>query len=71
MPNKKMKRLQLPKADKKIAGVAAAIANYFEVDVTLVRVAWVILLIPGFFPAIIAYFICWLVIPEENSRSVA
>ncbi|MEX0895550.1 MAG: PspC domain-containing protein [Patescibacteria group bacterium] len=69
MPNKKIKKLMLPKQDRKIAGVAAAIANYFDIDVTLVRVAWVILLIPGIFPAVIAYFICWLIIPEEQSQS--
>lgn len=61
------KKLVLPREGKKIAGVAAGLANYFEIDVTLVRVIWVLSLIPGIFPALIAYVICWLVIPQEES----
>lgn len=70
MPTKKQKKLVLPTEGKKILGVAAAMANYFEVDVTMVRIIWVLLLVPGIFPAIIAYFICWLIIPEQGSDSV-
>jgi phage shock protein C len=60
------RKLVLPKQGKKIAGVAAAFANYFGIDVTLVRVLWVLLLLPGGLPGIVPYLICWLVIPEEK-----
>jgi len=62
----KNKKLLLPKKGKKIGGVAQALANYFEVDVTLVRVFWVLLLMPGGLPGILPYILLWLVIPEEN-----
>lgn len=64
---KSPKRLVLPKSGKKIAGVAAGMANFFEVDVTLIRVIWVLALIPGIFPGLIAYLLCWLIIPQEES----
>lgn len=60
-----MKKLVRPKKGRKVAGVAIAFANYFDLDVTLVRLIWVFLLIPGGFPGIIPYVLCWLVIPEE------
>ena len=36
-------RLSRPMLDKKIAGVCAGFARYFEVDVTLMRILWIIL----------------------------
>lgn len=50
-------------ADRKIAGVCAGLANYLDLDVSLVRILWVILSI--FAAGVIAYLICWIVIPEE------
>lgn len=66
MTKLKNKRLLLPKKDKKIGGVSQALANYFDIDVTLVRVGWVLLLLPGGFPGIIPYVLLWLVIPQED-----
>lgn len=60
------RRLVIPKQGRKIAGVAVAFANYFGIDVTLVRIFWVLLLIPGGVPGIVPYLICWLVIPQEE-----
>lgn len=64
---KKIKKMYRPKKGRKIAGVAAAFSDYFEVDVTLVRLIWVFLLIPGGFPGFLPYLVCWLVIPEEDN----
>jgi phage shock protein C len=61
-----MKRLVRPQEGRRIAGVAAAFANYFNVDVTLVRIIWVILLLPGGLPGFIPYIICWIMIPAET-----
>lgn len=63
----KMKRMFRPKKGRMVAGVAMAFANYFDVDVTLVRLIWVFLLLPGGFPGLIPYIICWVVIPDEDN----
>jgi phage shock protein C len=62
----KAKRLVRPRKGRVIGGVAMGMARYFNIDVTLVRLIWVFLLLPGGLPGIIPYIICWLVIPEEN-----
>ena len=50
----------------KIAGVCAGLAAYFDADVTLVRLAWVILsIVPGvFIGGVIAYVAAWVLMPE-------
>jgi phage shock protein C len=60
-----MKKLVRPKEGRMIAGVAMGLANYFNVDVTLVRIIWVILLLPGGLPGFVPYLICWIMIPRE------
>ncbi len=49
-----------------IGGVAAGLANYFGVDVTLVRVIWVLLLLPGGLPGFLPYIILWIIMPVER-----
>jgi len=63
---KQQKKLMLPKKGKKVAGVAAAFSNYLGIDVTLIRLAWVLLFLPGGLPGLIPYVICWIVIPQEE-----
>lgn len=60
-----MKKLYRSKTDRKIAGVCAGIAEYFNIDPTLVRVIGVLLLLPGGLPGLIPYIILWAVIPEN------
>ena len=59
-----MKRLYRSKTDRKIAGVCAGIAEYFNIDPTIVRVIAVLLLLPGGLPGLIPYLILWVVIPD-------
>jgi phage shock protein C len=68
MPTKKktVKRLTRSKTDKKIAGVAGGLANYFEIDPVLVRLIFALTCIPGGFPGILAYIIAWIVMPLEQ-----
>ncbi len=49
----------------RLGGVCAGMAEYFETDVTLMRLAWVILtLVPGaILGGLIAYLAAWLIIP--------
>ena len=58
-------RLMRSRTDRKVAGVCAGFAEYFDLDVSLVRVVWLIaaLLPPGV--SLIAYVIAWIVMPEE------
>jgi phage shock protein C len=58
------KRLVRPRAGRKVAGVCMGIAEYFDLDITLVRLVW---LIASFMTGIglLAYPIAWIVIPEE------
>lgn len=65
---KKGMKKQLTKSrDKKIAGVAAGIAEYFELDPTLIRIAFVIVLIfSSGPPAIIAYLLLALILPSPD-----
>jgi phage shock protein PspC (stress-responsive transcriptional regulator) len=61
-----IKRLVRPKEGRVIAGVAIGLANYFNVDVVFVRLIWVLLFLPGGFPGILPYIVCWIVIPSEK-----
>jgi Putative stress-responsive transcriptional regulator len=60
-----MKRLYKSSEDKKLCGVCAGIAEYFDLDPTLVRIAWVILSL-WFFTGIIIYIICAFVMPDKQ-----
>jgi phage shock protein C len=49
--------------DRKIAGVCAGVADYFDWDPTIVRLIWALAtLVPG--PNILAYLVLWLVLPQ-------
>jgi len=50
-----------------LAGVAAGLASYFDVDVTLVRIAVVALSLIGG-AGVPLYLAAWLLIPEEGSE---
>lgn len=60
-----MKRLIRPKKGRKLAGVCIAFSNYFGVDVTVVRLIFIFLGLPGGMPGVVLYILCWIVIPEE------
>lgn len=49
------KSFRLNKADGKFMGVSAGIADYFGVDVTLVRLAWVVGTLVGFGSLLLIY----------------
>jgi phage shock protein PspC (stress-responsive transcriptional regulator) len=61
--------LTRPRDDRMIAGVCSGIARHFNLDPTIVRIAFVAsLFLPG--PQILIYLIAWLLMPDE-STSVA
>ncbi|HEY7323235.1 MAG TPA: PspC domain-containing protein [Streptosporangiaceae bacterium] len=71
--------LRRPAQGRMLAGVAAAIARHFHVDVTIVRIGFAVVTIVGFtglpylgwIPLYLAgiplYLAGWLLIPEEGS----
>ncbi len=60
----KNKKLYLSDTDKKLFGVCGGIAEYFDIDSTLIRVGYVILVF-AFGTGILAYFICALCMPKK------
>ncbi|MEX0598993.1 MAG: PspC domain-containing protein [Rhodothermales bacterium] len=67
--NDKKKRLTRSR-NKKISGVAAGIAEYFSIDPTLVRIAFVVgLVASGGPPLILAYIILAIVMPDPEERT--
>ena len=51
--------------NKKIAGVCGGLAEYFDLDPTMVRLGWAIATFSTCFSGIIVYIICWAVIPNR------
>ena len=58
-----MKKLTRSTVDRKLAGVCGGIGEYFGIDPTLIRVAWVVFCLLGG-SGLLAYLICALIIPE-------
>jgi phage shock protein C len=58
------KKLYRSETDKKIFGVCGGLAEYFEVDSTIVRLAWIIFLCFGV--GILAYFLAAIVMPTKS-----
>jgi phage shock protein C len=58
------KRLTRNPNDKVIAGVASGLAEYFGIDTTIVRILFVLLLLPGGLSPLL-YLLFWLVMPER------
>ena len=52
-------------AEKKIAGVCAGFARYFDCDVTLMRVIWLVLAFGSCGVVFLAYIAAWIVMPRE------
>jgi len=58
-------KLSRPVEDKKIAGVCAGFARYFNIDVTLVRIVWLALVFVPPSVGTIAYLIAWIAMPKD------
>ena len=50
--------------NRKIAGVCAGLANYLDLDVTLIRIAVLTAVIVGGF-GLVAYLIAWIAMPKN------
>ncbi len=58
-----MKKLTRSKTNKKLLGVCGGFAEYFEIDPTIVRLVWVLLVVCAG-TGLLAYLIAALVMPE-------
>ena len=56
--------------DKKIAGVCSGLAEYFDLDTTLVRVVFVALLVFGGWSLVAYVLLWWLVDPKPSATSM-
>ena len=59
------RRLRRILAGKKIAGVCTGYAEYFDMDVTLMRLIWIGLTIMPPYVGLIAYIVAWAVLPKD------
>jgi len=59
------KKLSRAREGKMIAGVCAGVARYLEIDVTLVRILWILVTIFPPIPGLVAYIVCWIVMPQD------
>ncbi len=60
-----MKRFYKSETDKKIGGVCGGVAEYFNIDPTIVRLIWGILAF-AYGTGLIAYLICWAIMPTKS-----
>ena len=63
------KRLYKSNKDKMVDGVCGGLAEYFGVDPTLVRLAWVLLCAMGG-SGVVAYIVAAIVIPRDPGGSL-
>ena len=65
------KKLFRSRSEKMIGGVCAGLAGYMDVDVSLVRLIFVVIgLLSAVFPVVIFYIIALIVVPEEEEKSI-
>jgi phage shock protein C len=57
------KRLMRPRKGRQIAGVCAGLAEFFDLDVALIRIITLVTAIFGW--GVIAYAVAWIAMPEE------
>jgi phage shock protein C len=59
------KKIYKNKAQGKICGVCAGIAEFFDIDVTIVRIIWAFAIIVGG-TGLLAYILCALIMPDKS-----
>jgi phage shock protein C len=66
------RRLTRSVTDRRIAGVCGGLAEYFDVDPTIMRVAWVItsIVVGAVVFGIVAYLVAWFIIPPAPAAAL-
>ena len=60
-----MKKLQKSQTDRKVCGVCGGIAEYINVDPTVVRLLWALITLGTVGVGLLAYIIAAIVMPEN------
>jgi len=64
-----MQKLYLSEKDKKIAGVCGGIGETYNIDPTLIRLAFVFAaLLTAVIPVVVTYVIAWIIVPKKPSE---
>jgi phage shock protein C len=64
------KKLFRSQARKMLGGVCGGLGEYFDIDVTLIRLIFVaITLVTAIIPMMIFYLIAWIIIPVEEPKA--
>ena len=66
--SKNIKRLYRSRYNRKIAGVCGGLGDYFNVDPTIMRLIFIMVILFSVGLGIIAYILMWVVMPEEPSH---
>ena len=62
------KKLYRNTQNKVIAGVCSGLAEYLNIDPTIIRVIWALVALSG--AGLLAYLVCALIIPEKPSNII-
>ncbi len=57
--------LRRSKSNRMLAGVCGGLSEFFGISSFWIRLAFVIALIPGGVPGILAYILIWMIVPNE------
>lgn len=60
------KKLYLSDTDKKIGGVCGGLADFFNIDVTIIRIIWLVALL-CYGSGLLLYIILWIAVPRQNN----
>jgi len=66
MTNPFKQRLYRSRTNRKLAGVAGGMAEYFDIDATLMRLLWVLGAVLGHVGVVIAYLVLWAIMPQQE-----
>lgn len=68
-PNQKtINKLYRDSSNAVLAGIASGIADYFEIDATIIRILFVLLFVFGG-SGLIIYLILWIIIPKQKDNN--
>lgn len=61
-----IKKLYRSRKQRVLAGVFGGLGEYFNIDPTILRIAWILITVfTGFIPGLIAYLMAAIIIPEQ------
>ncbi len=64
-----MKKLCKSNTNRMLCGVCAGVAEYADIDPTIIRLAWAVLSLAGG-GGVIAYIVAAIIMPEKNDSDI-